>query len=80
MAGVAPVTNTTFEGPEYAELTIYNIANVRFNADFTVFISRKSTKFGRKLNITISYIFSLACPNRYEYLMFFDPLAISDII
>ena len=25
-------------------------------------------------------IFGLTCPNRYEPLMFFDPLAISDII
>ena len=25
-------------------------------------------------------IFSLSCPNRYEHLMFFDPLAISEII
>ena len=24
MAGVSPVSNTTFEGPEYAELTIYD--------------------------------------------------------
>ena len=30
--------------------------------------------------LILLYIFDLTCPNRYEHLMFFDPLVISEII
>ena len=64
----------------YITFSNFNNLNIYNFGVIYIHLSRKSTKFVRKLNIIFSYIFSLACPNPYEHLMFFDPLAISEII